>query len=47
MLERLDEEEEINFYEDEKWAYEESGRKSLKYLPCANLKEEGADRLQI
>jgi hypothetical protein len=47
MLERLHEDEEINFYEDEKWAYEESGRKSLKHLPCADFEEEGVDRLQV
>ncbi len=47
MLERLEEEEEVNFYEDEKWAYEESRRKSSKYLPCANFEEAGADRLQV
>jgi hypothetical protein len=47
MLERIEEEEEINFYEDEKWAYEESQQKCLKYLPCANFEEAGADRLQV
>jgi hypothetical protein len=47
MLERMEEEEEINFYEDEKWAYEESRRKCLKHLPCASFEEEGADKLQV
>ncbi len=47
MLERLDDEEELNFYEDKKWAYAESGRKSVKHMPCADFEEEGADRLQI
>jgi hypothetical protein len=46
MLERK-EEEEIIFYEDEKCTYEESRRKCLKYLPWANFKEEGADRLPV
>jgi hypothetical protein len=47
MLERIEEEEEITFYEDEKWAYEESKRKYLRHLPCADFKQQGVDRLQV
>ncbi len=39
MLERIEIEEEITFYKDEKWAYEESKRKYLKYLSCADFKQ--------
>ncbi len=38
---------EPHFYGDKKWFLEESGWKSLKHLPHAEIKAEGADRLQV